>query len=334
MATKWGILSASKISNDFVLALNTLPVEDHKVLAVAAKDKQRAKAFAEKHEILVHYDSYELLAKDPGVEIVYIGALNHQHYSLTKLMLEHGKHVLCEKPFCINIKQLKELIEISKQKNLFLMEAMWSYFTPAYERVFDEIQKGTIGNVLNVRANFGVPINGVERIMKKEVGGGSILDLGVYPLHLVNMIYGPEKPISIFSEGILNQYGIDEAVIAILRYSNGKLATISTDTRMIQDNSAYIYGDKGYIKIHHFFHTSTKVTINGVDHIFELPKTKEPTIYENSVQLRYEAEHARQCLKKGLIESPFLDLNSSCVVQELMDTIRVQIGVHFDEDTI
>ncbi|XP_050427269.1 trans-1,2-dihydrobenzene-1,2-diol dehydrogenase-like [Adelges cooleyi] len=333
MATKWGILSASKISHDFVVALALLPSEDHKIVAVAAKDEARAKLFANELKIPNHHGSYEALASDPNVDIVYIGALNHQHYSLTKLMLANGKHVLCEKPFCINTKQLAELIELAKSKRIFLMEAMWSRFGPAYEKVFEEIQKGTLGNVLSVKANFCVPIATQERIWKKEVGGGSVLDLGVYLLHLVNMVYGPEEPKSIVSDGVLNEHGVDLAFSAILKYSDGRLATISTDTRMAQDNSAYIYGDKGSIKIHQPFHASNKITVNNsIDYVFEQPEPWKPNIYPNSVQLRYQAEHARQCLKKGLTESSVLDLNTSYRVQKLMDKIREQIGVQFDED--
>ncbi|XP_025207021.1 trans-1,2-dihydrobenzene-1,2-diol dehydrogenase-like [Melanaphis sacchari] len=332
MATKWGILSASKISHDFVLALETLSVEDHKVVAVAAKDKSRAKDFAVDFKIPTYYGSYEELGNDINVDVVYIGALNHQHYSLTKLMLESGKHVLCEKPFCINAKQLDELIKLSKTKQLFLMEAMWSRFTPAYQKVVEEVQNGTIGTVLHVQANFGRQMSNIERIWKKEVGGGSILDIGVYTLHLIDTILGPGKPVSIESKGTLNIHGTDENMSAILEYPEGKIAVISTHTKVVMDCSAYIHGTKGTIKIHEPFHASKEVTVNTTKFTFEQPDTRKPTLFPSSVQLRYEIDHVRHCLKKGLIESPVVTLNNSYTVQEIMDRLRNQIGVHFEDD--
>ncbi|VVC33299.1 Oxidoreductase, N-terminal,NAD(P)-binding domain,Oxidoreductase, C-terminal [Cinara cedri] len=332
MATKWGILSASKISYDFVLALETLSAGDHKVVAIAAKDKSRAKDFADDHGIPTYYGTYEELGNDPNVDIVYIGALNHQHYSLTKLMLESGKPVLCEKPFCINAKQLDELIKMSKEKKLFLMEALWSYFTPAFQKVLEEIQNGTIGEVLNVQANFGIPISNVERIWKKEVGGGSLLDLGIYTVHLVNAIFGPGKPESIVSKGILNSHGTDENMSAILKYPKGKIAVISTHTKVKMDCSAYVYGTNGTIKLHEPLNASKKVTVNNNDYEFIQPVTRKPTLFPSSVQLRYEIEHVRQCLKKGLIESPTVTLNNSYIVLEILDELRKQIGVKFEED--
>jgi len=332
MATKWGILSASKIAHDFVLALETLSTEDHKVVAVAAKDKFRAKVFADDHGIPTYYGSYEELGNDSNVDVVYIGALNHQHYSLTKLMLESGKPVLCEKPFCINAKQLDVLIKLSKDKRLFLMEAMWSRFTPAYQKVLEEIQNGTIGTVLNVQANLGKPLSSIERIWKKDVGGGSTLDLGVYTVHFVDTIFGPSKPESVACKGTLNSHGTDENISAVLKYPEGKIAVISTHTKVNMDNSAYVYGTKGTIKIHDPFHASVKVTVNATDYTFIQPNTRKPTLFPSSVQLRYEIEHVRQCLMKSLIESPVVTLNNSCTVQEIMDQLREQIGVQFEED--
>lgn len=155
MALKWGIASAGRISNDFVNAVGTLSEADHQVVAVAARDLNRAKEFAERFGIPKAYSSYLELAQDPNVEAVYIGTLHPQHLEVGLLMLEHGKHVLCEKPLCMNEKQVRKLVTYAKQKNLFLMEAIWSRLFPSYQYVRQQIQSGKLGEILSVDVDFG-----------------------------------------------------------------------------------------------------------------------------------------------------------------------------------
>lgn len=164
MALRWGIASAGLISSDFVNVLGTLSDDDHQVVAVAARDLSRAKEFAEKFDIANAYDAYVKLAEDTNVEVVYIGTLNPQHYEVAKLMLEHGKHVLVEKPMCMNEKQAKELIAYAERKKLFLMEAIWSRFFPSYQYLREQIQNGTLGDIKSVQASFGLPIQHVDRL--------------------------------------------------------------------------------------------------------------------------------------------------------------------------
>lgn len=158
MALNWGIVSVGFISHDFVNALGTLPAGEHQVVAVAARDQSRAEEFAERFDISRAYDSYLKLAEDPEVEVVYIGIINLQHFAVAKLMLEHGKHVLVEKPLCMNERQARELIEFAEQKNLFLMEGIWSRCFPSYDHIGRLIQSGTLGDIKSVDIHFGVPI--------------------------------------------------------------------------------------------------------------------------------------------------------------------------------
>lgn len=164
MALKWGIATAGKISHDFATAVGTLPESDHQLVAVAARDLERAKEFAELHKIQQAYKGYDGLAKDPNVDIVYVGNLNPQHYEVSMLMLEHGKHVLVEKPMCMNSKQAKKLIDFARSKKLFLMEAIWSRFFPSYEYVRKQIQSGALGDIVEVNVEFGVEIANIERL--------------------------------------------------------------------------------------------------------------------------------------------------------------------------
>lgn len=164
MTLNWGIASAGKISHDFVNAVGTLSDNDHKVVAVAARDINRAREFAQLHDIENHYGSYAELASDPNVEVVYIGVLNPQHYSVAMLMLENGKHVLCEKPLCMNEKEARKLIAYAERKKLFLMEAIWSRFFPSYQYLHKQIKNGMLGDIQEVDVSFGFPLEDVDRL--------------------------------------------------------------------------------------------------------------------------------------------------------------------------
>lgn len=166
MALKWGILSAGKISHDFVNAMGTLNKNEHQVVAVAARDLNRAKEFAERFDISKAYSSYLELAQDPDIEVVYVGVLQTQHLKVSLLMLEHGKHVLCEKPLCMNEKQTKQLIAYAKEKKLFLMEAIWSRCFPATKYIREQIENGKLGEIKSVEVEMGIPSSaGVQNIM-------------------------------------------------------------------------------------------------------------------------------------------------------------------------
>lgn len=164
MALRWGIASVGKISHDFVNALSTLTEGDHTVVACGARDLARAQEFAQRFDIPKSYEGYNALAEDPDVEVVYVGSLNPQHYEISLLMLEHGKHVLCEKPLCINEKQVHKLVTYAARKKLFLMEAVWSRFFPAYQYLRNQIKNGMLGDIQTVDVGFGFPISHVDRL--------------------------------------------------------------------------------------------------------------------------------------------------------------------------
>jgi len=190
MALRWGIACAGQICHDFVTAMATLPPGEHQVVAVAARDKQRAKDFAKLHKIPVAYGSYEELATNKDVEIVYVGSVCTSHYEMVKLYLNHGKHVLCEKPLTLSLRETKELVELSRSKKRFFMEAVWSRFFPVYDYVRRKLEAGTIGDVVQLNANMTIHFPEGSRVRNKEVGGGTILDFGVYVLQLVLMVFG------------------------------------------------------------------------------------------------------------------------------------------------
>ncbi|XP_008557626.1 trans-1,2-dihydrobenzene-1,2-diol dehydrogenase [Microplitis demolitor] len=331
MATRWGIAGAGKISHDFTNATATLPKNEHEVVAVAARDLNRANDFAKLHHIKKAYGSYAELAKDPDVEIVYVGTLNPQHLEVAKMMLSHGKHVLCEKPLTMNLKQTKELISFARSKGLFLMEAIWSRCFPVYQAVKDAIKAGEIGDVKQVIVSFGFAMEHVDRLNMKELGGGTILDLGVYTLQLAQFIYDGEKPINVKAGGFLNADGVDTSTSATLLYKNNRTATVMTHSVVTLPNEAVIIGTEGVIKIPTFWCPVTAELPSGKIK-FDLPKAPLPFNFINSAGLRYEAMEARACLQKGLKESPKVSHAESLLIAELEDELRRQIGVVYPQD--
>lgn len=176
-------------------------------VAVAARSIDDAKKFAANHKIPRAYGSYQELANDPEVEVVYIGTLVTHHYCTTKMMLEAGKHVLVEKSFTATSKAARELINLARAKKLFLMEAIWSRFNPVYTLLMEKIKTKALGDVVSVNATFGLDLTNVERLIKKSAGGGTALDLGVYTLNLIQVAVDNKKPEQILAAGHLNEDG-------------------------------------------------------------------------------------------------------------------------------
>ncbi|XP_022919777.1 trans-1,2-dihydrobenzene-1,2-diol dehydrogenase-like [Onthophagus taurus] len=331
MALRWGIASAGRISHDFVAALKTLPADEHEVVAVAARNHENSLEFAKTHGIQKAYEGYLDLATDVSVDVVYIGTINTQHLYLTKLMLEHGKHVLCEKPLTINSTQTKELIEYAKSKNLFLMEAIWSRCFPVYKELTHQLKMGTIGDVLYVNVTFGVPIDKVPRVSLKKMGGGGILDIGIYTLQFVQYIYRGVKPLKVCATGHLNSQEVDEMANGLLLYPDGKSAVVSCCTKTLYPNEAVVVGTKGQIVIPTFWCPSKLITPEKTFE-YEIPKPGVQLNFQNSGGLAYEADEVRRCIKAGLIESPMLPHSESIELSEMMDSFRNDLGVIYPED--
>jgi len=331
---KWGILGCGKISSDFVNAVQTLSPELHLVVGAGARTLSSAQDFANKFNIPKAFGSYDELLKDPEIQVVYIGTINPDHIKSAKLALEHGKHVLCEKPIGINVRETKELIAMAKEKNLFLMEGIWSRFFPVYKRLKEELDKGTVGEVVQLIVPFCTLLTHKERCSLKELGGGTVLDVGVYCVQFTSFVFGGDKPIKIVASGHLNEDGIDESTSATVIYSKGRTATLITHGRAKYETDAVILGTKGSIKVPFRFWCPTElVTPNGIE-TFDLPKTDRKFNYANSVGLSYEAEEVRKCLKQGLLESPLMTLDETVTISEIMESIRKQTGVEYPQDLL
>uniref|UniRef100_A0A673VKC5 Trans-1,2-dihydrobenzene-1,2-diol dehydrogenase n=1 Tax=Suricata suricatta TaxID=37032 RepID=A0A673VKC5_SURSU len=230
MALRWGIVSAGLISSDFTTALRTLPRSEHQVVAVAARDLSRAKEFARKYDIPKAYGSYEELAKDPNVEVAYIGTQHPQHRAAVLLCLAAGKAVLCEKPMGVNAAEVREMVAEARSRGLFLMEAIWTRFFPAMEALKSAVSQGTLGELRVARAEFGKDLTHVPRAVDWAQAGGGLLDIGIYCIQFISMVFGGQKPEKIVAMGRRHETGLKESPVIPLAESE-LLADILEEVR-------------------------------------------------------------------------------------------------------
>ncbi|XP_077563923.1 trans-1,2-dihydrobenzene-1,2-diol dehydrogenase-like [Haemaphysalis longicornis] len=325
--TRWGIVAAGRISNDFVAALSTLPREEHEVVAVAGRNFENAKKFAKLHGISKVYPTYEELARDPEVEVAYVGSLHPDHYPTMKLLLENGKHVLCEKPLTMNRQDTEDICRIAKDKKLFLMEGLWSRHLPTYKHMADALNNDVIGEPRYVHSSHGYPMQGLERVFRKDLGGSVVLTLANYCANLALQVFGAELPLKISAVGELAPEGVDQHVAAVMEFSRGRLATFAVSGLVRLPSRAEIVGTRGTITLHppYFASTCIETPAGKIDTPF--PTVSVPLNFPNTTGLRYQAEEVRRCLREGLLESPVMTHRDSALIAEILDEVLKQVGV-------
>ena len=317
---RWGILATGSIARHFAEALTA--TENGILYAVASRDFHRAAEFVQPYPAEKTYGSYLELIKDPLVDIIYIATPHHQHYPLTRLCLENGKAVLCEKPITMNAAQYAALSQLAKERNCFYMDALWTRFLPTIGKVLDLLPQ--IGPVRMIHADFGfkATFDPNSRLFDPGLGGGSLMDIGIYPVFLALLILG--FPDRIQANGIIGSTGIDESMAAIFTYSGGALASLNSTLLTDTKTEAAIYGEQGTIYIHPRWHMPSSV---------ELKKRGREPEYFHFVYRRngyeYEAEECMRCLDKGLIESPMLRHSFTLSLMQALDAIRDEIGLDY-----
>ncbi|CAE1171556.1 DHDH [Acanthosepion pharaonis] len=330
---KWGICGTGKICNDFCGALQLLNHDDHQITAVADRDIDSAQKFAEKFKIPKAFGCYEDFAREPTVDIVYIGVVSFEHCRLSIMMLNNGKHVLCEKPVTLNLKELEKVLKVAKDKQLFFMEALWSRFFPAYEKVRNAMDSKSLGEVRYVQAEFCLPVFNCEQVKKRELGGGGLLYIGIYAIQWALLAF-KEKPDKIFAVGHLHETGVDQSATIIFKYKGGQMANLTYNTEIQSECTASICGTKGRIQLPYPFWAPTKVTINEEEMEFPLSSGEFKFNLVNSAGLSYEAECVRKCIEKGQLECPLFPHSESITIMTIMDEVRRQLGVKYDVDDI
>lgn len=322
---KWGIIGCGSIANKFAEALRG--TEGCILYAAAARDKQRAGVFASKWGFEKSYGSYRALAGDNEVDIIYVATPHSYHYAHTKLCLEAGKHVLCEKPFTVHADQLKVLTEMARERKLFLMEALWSRFLPGIIKSAELIEKGEIGDIVCLEADFGLrfPYDPLHRLYNPHLAGGALLDLGIYPLYLSLFLLG--KPDVIKAHSLLDHNKIDLTTSIITQSSSGSLSNLSTTVRANTPVKAKIVGTEGTIEFDSWWFTPGNLTLISASkekQLFEFP----PLIngYE------YEIIETVRCLREGKTESDIMPHAFSQLLMETMDQIREITGISYPKE--
>jgi predicted dehydrogenase len=323
---RWGILSTGHISKKFADALAILPDAD--LSAVASRDLDTARKFAEKYNVPKAYGTYEELADDPDIDVIYIGTPHTFHLENSVMCMRKGKAVLCEKAFSINAAEAREMVRVAREENVFLMEAMITRHVPLIKKVLGWIANGRIGEVRMVKASRcarGVFPPGARQ-MNPELGGGSLLDVGVYVISFASMIF-KKSPVEVVGLSHIGDWGSDEQGVAILKYDQGELADLTFALSTAASNEAYILGTDGYIKIFDVFAVPTKASlfINRE----EVEVIEEPIIGN---ALNYEADEVMRCLKVGLKESPLMPLDESVRIMDIMDQLRKPWGLVYSND--
>lgn len=319
---RWGIISTGKIAGKFAQALNHLP--DAELVAVGSRSQDSADAFGEQHGIPRRYDSYEALVQDPAVQVVYIGTPHVYHLENTLLALNAGKHVLCEKPFAINAQQAQRGIDRAREKGLFLMEAVWMRYIPAIVQLRDWLAEGRIGEVRVVQADFNVPLpsDPQGRMYNRALGGGALLDLGLYPISFATMILG--MPQVVKSHVHMTTTGVDEQEGLLLGYEGGITAMLTAGMAKWTRNTAVIKGENGTIQVQAPFHHPTDLTL----HVQGQQPENYHIPYESN-GLNYEAAEVHECLRAGKLESAAMPLEETLQTLQLMDALRAEWGLTY-----
>lgn len=314
----WGIIGTGRIARSFASALTS--IDEACCYAVASRNSENAKSFASKFGFQTYFGGYSSLALCPDIDIVYIATPMSCHYENAKLCLENGKNVLCEKTVTLNYAQAEELVRLARVKNLFFMEAMWTRFMPAYITAKQWATDGSIGSVQLVKAEFcnNLPFDANDRLFRRELGGGALLDLGVYPIALALDFLGG-SPDSVVSYARYGKTDVDYDMSALLKYKNA-YASLSAGFDMYSINSADIIGTNGRITLGDWFFTSTRVKMfdgNG-KLVRDISSPHRHNGYE------YEIIECNRALLAGEKESPLHTAGQMLDVMRIIDECRRQ----------
>ena len=297
--------------------------------AVGSRNQETANKFASEYGIKKAYGSYAELVSDPKVDLVYVATPHSEHYENVKLALSAGKNVICEKAFMLNERQAKEIFEFAESKKLFVTEAMWTRYMPMRAKLNEVIGSNVIGEPTMLTANLGYNVSAKDRINLPELGGGALLDLGVYTLNFASMVFGNDVT-DIASICTFNNLGMDMQDSITLRYKDGKMAVLNATALGLSDRSGVIYGPKGYIVVDNINNIEA-ITVydNEYKKIANYKRPRQITGYE------YEVEACVKALDEGWLECPEMPHSETLKMLNMMDFIRKSNNIKFPgEDEI
>jgi predicted dehydrogenase len=321
----WGIIGTGWIAEKMVQGLAV--VQDARLHAVASRSTARAQEFAQQHGFRKAYGSYGEIAQDPDVDVIYIATPHPLHCENTLMCLDRGKPVLCEKPLAMNEKQVSRMIARARERHTFLMEALWTRFLPSIQRAEELIARGELGAIRHIKSDFGVwrEFDPKHRAFNKELGGGSLLDIGIYPLFLTLHLWGEPDEISAAAD--IGSTNVDESLALTLKYNDGRIATLFSSFTVNSTVETHICGTKGRLKVNRWWFSPTTLELTKGE-----GETTRIDPHATGNGYNYEAEEVMRCLRMGATESALLPLSFSLRLARLMDRIRKEIGLVYAAD--
>jgi predicted dehydrogenase len=316
---RWGVVGTGGIATTFAADL-TLTASG-RIVAVGSRHQGSADRFADQFDIPGRHASYESLVNDPDVDVVYVATPHPMHHADALLALEAGKPVLVEKAFTMNAAQARDLVDVARSKGLFLMEAMWTRFLPHMAEIRRILAEGSLGDIVTVSADHGqwFPKDPRFRLFDRELGGGALLDLGVYPVSFASMILGQPDRIATLIDPAFT--GVDGQTSMLFGYTNGAQAVLTCTSGAKSPTRAAIVGTDARIEIEGDFYTPTSFTL--------IPRIGTPSRFSHPHRGRglwYEADEVARCLREGLLESPLMPLDESIAIMKTMDAVLSQLG--------
>lgn len=315
-----GILGAGKIAR--TMSRTVAGIENVTLKAVASRDSERAKAFADEFSVPVYYGSYEELAKDESLDLIYIATPHSRHYEDCILCIENGRNVICEKPFTANAKQAEKVFKLAEEKGVFITEAMWTRFLPMRFTLDEIVKSGVIGEISSLTANLGYAIADIERLKKPELAGGALLDLGVYTINFAFMVFGTEV-MDIKSTCTKNEYGVDMHNSLLMTFKDGKTAVLHSNMNSNTGNLGVVYGSKGKIEFYN---------INNCEGIKVFLNDGTVTEYKTPPQItgyEYEIIASFKAISEGRTECLEMPHSETMRVLEIMDELRGEWGIRY-----
>jgi predicted dehydrogenase len=315
---RWAILGTGNVANRFAVALNNIP-EQAELAAVGSRSQESAAAFAQKHNVPASYDSYQSAAADPNVDIVYIGTPHPNHHRDARMCLDAGKHVLCEKAFTMNAEEAEDIINLARQKNLFLMEAMWTRFFPIQVRVREILAADLLGELQGLTITHGY--TGSSELAESyppELGMGTFMDQSPYGVSLAYSILGPPTRTTGFST--FGPRGINIQNSYVFEHQGGKLTTWMASRTTYDVKEAIIYGSEGKIDLHAPWYKPTAMTV--------YVKGREPEPIKMPLDgfngYEYEAMAVMDCIRAGKTECEIMPLDETLAIMKTIDGMRAQ----------
>ncbi|WTL48589.1 Gfo/Idh/MocA family oxidoreductase [Streptomyces sp. NBC_01497] len=323
--TRWGVVATGGIAARFTQDVQAL--DDARVVAVASRNEASAKTFADRFDIPQAYGDWAGLFADPEVDAVYVATPHSAHRAAAGAALEAGKAVLCEKPFTLNTREAQELVTLARERDLFLMEAMWTYCNPVVRRLVELVRDGAIGEVRSVQADFGVtgPFAPDHRMRDPELGGGALLDLGVYPVSFAQLLLG--EPSRIQADAQLSPEGVDVNTGMLLGWDSGAVAVLTCGLDGHSGTRATVTGSRGRIDLPEGFFDPDSFVLHRAGAEAEVVRARSALH-----GMQHEAAEVGACLAAGRTESSLVPLAGTLAVMRTLDAVRERLGVHYPQD--